>query len=320
MNALPCPDAPPDCILLNVAIILVNYKHPAKTLQCLDSLKTLQGISAEATPTIVVVDNASGDNSIPLFSAARLNPDNLPFQLLENHDNVGFSGGVNTGLQAVLKNPDIHYVWLLNNDTTVQSDTLHALLMEARRSGGIVGSQLRYPDGRFQQAGMALNLWRASAKGLPEPRRVAPYPVDAISGASMLIPVTVLKKIGLLDEQYFLYFEDIAYCLKARRAGFQVMLAPASIVFHVESASTGKGSLLASYYSWRNRLLLVEQLGTPLQKCTSQLYTQLRLFRSRLKACLPGGSSKSGFLSVHQLAVSDYLANVSGRCPHVLTL
>ncbi|MEB3205893.1 MAG: glycosyltransferase family 2 protein [Vampirovibrionales bacterium] len=320
MNALLCQHAPPDGTLLNVAIILVNYKQPAKTLQCLDSLKTLQGLSAQAAPAIIVVDNASGDNSISLFNAAQLNPQGLPFQLLQNHENLGFSGGVNTGLQVVLKNPDIHYVWLLNNDTTVAPDTLAVLLNESCRTGGIVGSQLRYPEGRFQQAGMVINLWRAAAKGLPEPSRVAPYPVDAISGASMLIPVTVLKKIGLLDAHYFLYFEDIAYCLKARRAGFQVTLAPASIVFHVESASTGKGSLLASYYSWRNRLLLVEQFGSPLQKITSLLYTQFRLFRSRLKAWLPGGFSKSRFLTVHQLAVSDYRARVSGPCPHVLTL
>jgi GT2 family glycosyltransferase len=314
MSTLPFADPTP----ANVAIILVNYKQPTKTLHCLDSLKTLQGVTPENLPSIVVVENGSEDSSGRLFKAMRLNPGSLPFQLIENDDNLGFSGGVNVGIKAALKNPEVHYIWLLNNDTTVQPDALNELLMEVRRTGGLVGSQLVYPDGRFQQAGIALNLWRASARGLPEPRRFAPYPVDAVSGASMLIPVSIIEKIGLLDEHYFLYFEDVAYCLKARLAGFQVTLAPTSIVFHVESAATVKGSRLASYYSWRNRLFLVQQFGTPLQKFTSRLYTHYRLWRSRLKATFKGASVIDAF-PVHQLAVSDYLAQVTGPCPHVLT-
>ncbi|MEB3244387.1 MAG: glycosyltransferase family 2 protein [Vampirovibrionales bacterium] len=299
------------------AVILVNYKQPTKTLRCLASLAQLN-LPAGHHVSSYVVDNASGEGSLKLLRRYQNTPGYM-FQLIESEHNLGFAGGVNLGIQAAQAQwgQALHSVWLLNNDTTTHPDALLAMLeaLNAPEPGprAVIGSKLVYPDGRFQQAGIELNLYTAGARGLREPKKDAPLRVNAISGASMLIPADVLETLGPLDEQYFLYFEDIAYCLKAQQANIPCWLAPRSRVYHTEGAATGKGSLLASYYAERNRLWLVQHYGSRLQQKTAQLYTRFRLWRSGQKA--KKHPERADWARIQQLAVQHFHQGITGPCP-----
>jgi len=334
----------------DVAIILLNYGHVEKTLACLDSLKLVTGPSYQ----IFVVDNASPDDSLlhlrerldrqnsshthalrdnltkhsqDAYTAdAREDADYHPeFTLIESTHNLGYSGGCNLAIRAMRArlNPP-RYIWLLNNDTLVDPNALQTLFEEAERTKGLAGSLLLYPDNHYQQVGTRLNPWTGNVKGYPEESVSDHMPVQILCGASMLIPMRAIARVGLLDERYFLYFEDVEYSLRCARAGFSLTVATHSIVYHHESASTGKSSAATQYYFQRNRLKLLSQIATPLQKITFTCYALFRLYRAWLKS-LPFGKTSEKLeknrlaLEVYQKAFQDYHRGVDGKCPHHFT-
>jgi GT2 family glycosyltransferase len=330
----------------DVAIVLLNYGHVEKTLACLDSLKLVTGPSYQ----IFIVDNASPDDSL-LHLRERLDQQNSKhsralrdelathsqdapsskaeyhpeFTLIESTHNLGYSGGCNLAIRAMrarLNAP--RYIWLLNNDTLVDANALHTLFEEAERTKGLAGSLLLYPDNRYQQVGTRFNPWTGNVKGYPEEAVSDHMPVQVLCGASMLIPMRTVARVGLLDERYFLYFEDVEYSLRCARAGFSLTVATHSIVYHHESASTGKSSAATQYYFQRNRLKLLSQIATPLQKVTFMAYALFRFYRAWLKS-LPMGKNAEKLeqnrlaLEVYQKAFQDFLRGVDGKCPHHFT-
>lgn len=312
--------------LPTVAVVLVNYGGWDDTLACLESLHQLPYPYLH----VVVVDNASPNDSLFHLSKAHQAPERYgPFQLIESHTNTGFSGGNNLGIQAVLSQPEPpEFIWLLNNDTTVRPTTLLALIRQARRTGGVVGSVLRYPDGRFQQGGIRLNPWTGQLRGYPEKRLAADKPVDAVSGASMLIPTWVITGVGPLPEEYFLYVEDVAYCLQLQRAGVPVTVCPESVVIHVEGASTsgkaqrGKAhgesrhkSWMTQYYYQRNRLaVMLTALPWP-QKLATLFYTGFRWCRMVVKALMKGDLDRQRFVVFHRALLDGIFGNLGQASP-----
>lgn len=291
-----------------MAIILLNYRGAADTLSCLASLETLSGNHTK----IIVVDNASNDGSVEQIRQAHPN-----FHLIASDTNLGFSGGNNLAIDEVLRSEQFDYIWLLNNDTTVESDTLKELLaMAHRHPDTLIGSLIRYPDGRFQRVGNRFVKNRGSIKAYAEDRLEDGQVVEALTGCSMLIPTKVFQTIGLLDEQYFLYFEDNDFCFRAREAGFESRVALKSIVFHQEGASTGKNRPLVTYYYQRNRLLFARRFVSLLNRLTLELYTHWRLVRSTIKATLKNNADIKAHDRAFSLAVKDYQQGVFGPCPH----
>jgi GT2 family glycosyltransferase len=287
-----------------VAVVLLNYTHADKTLRCIESLTRLNADNLY----ILVVDNASPDDSL-----TRLKASPLPFTLIESPVNGGYSAGCNLGIQAALT-LGADYVWLLNNDAWVQPDSLRPLLIESQQTGGLAGSVLRYPDGRYQQVGSRVTFWTGRVRGYPEGSLHDGMPVQLLSGASMIIPVSVFQHIGLLAEEYFLYFEDGDFCERARRAGFACTLALGSTVFHEEGGTTGRQ--LPPYYYQRNRLIFCSRFGTVLQKSILLLYTLYRLIRAWMKAVLRYGTTWQPTAWHHATlmtrAFSDFLRGVRG--------
>ncbi|MDX2085369.1 MAG: glycosyltransferase family 2 protein [Candidatus Melainabacteria bacterium] len=289
-----------------VGIILVNFRNPADTLKCLASL---QGLHTPNT-TIVVVDNGSHDGS-----ASQIERCPYVFHLLESDTNFGFSGGNNLAIRFLLKQA-VDYIWLLNNDTTVEADTLNHLLDEAERTGGLVGSLILNEDGTYQRAGTRINWVTGRSQDIPADDVQDGMNVECLCGASLLIPVPVLRRIDLLDESFFLYFEDSEYSLRAQKAGIACTLAAQSRVYHKEGATTGKTSLLTQYYYQRNRLLLLSQYADPVNHIGIGAYTLFRLLRSMMKACR-SAEDKASF-RVTLLAVKDFLQGRFGPCRHRL--
>lgn len=241
---------------INVAIIIVNYRSARLVSKLLDSL--LQKTTANIR--VYVVDNASEDDSVMLLATKIGQPPFRDFcRFFLAKDNGGFSAGNNLILQRMLGKASIYadFIWLLNPDTTVKPGALDALLncMATHANAGICGSQLFAVDGqphvsafRFHslttEALSAIRLGKLSrlfaGANLVQP--VAgnkPIKTDWVPGASMLIKTALLREVGLLDENYFLYFEETDFCLAAHRAGWSCWLVPQSQVIHIEGQSTG---------------------------------------------------------------------------------
>jgi len=275
-----------------VCIILVNWNGWRDTLECLESLLRLEYPDFR----IVVCDNGSHDGSrdqIRLWAdthavstseythdqveSADIRSNDAVLTLISIADNLGFAGGNNVGLRYGLAQGGFRYYWLLNNDTTVEPDALTHLTarMQDDQTVGICGSTIRlyhnhkkiqalgggyychwvglpWHYGRFVRFGSKINQEKAEAR------------MNYVEGASMLVSSQFLEQTGLLCEDYFLYFEEADWALRAK-GRFRMGYAPDSIVYHKVGASIGtssnpmKISYTSEYFNIRNRLLFTRR-------------------------------------------------------------
>jgi hypothetical protein len=246
---------------MRVLIVIVNYRSASLAI---DSLRSLAPeIAAMGGPSVaraVVTDNASGDDSVErLTRAVRENHwgDWATIQPLAR--NGGFAYGNNEAIRPALASPDApDYVLLLNPDTLVRPGAIAALteFMDAHPDPGIAGSRLEDPDGtpqrsafRFHtvfselEAGLRLGVvskaLRRYVVAPPVPQGGEPLKVDWVAGASMIVRRAVFDAVGLMDEAYFMYFEEVDFCLRAARNGWPCWYVPASRVVHLVGQSSG---------------------------------------------------------------------------------
>lgn len=195
--------------------------------------------------------------------------DPSPLILVQTGANLGFAGGNNVGIRFVMAQPDAGYIWLLNNDTVVDHRSLRAKVDLARSDPtvGMVGAKLlEYdrPDTIQAIAGGTLIRWQGMTRhlGQGEPdgkqwRRS--IEVDYVTGASLLVRIETVQSVGPLDERYFLYSEEVDWCLRAKEKRWRLVYAPDATVWHKEGGSVGAKSLLSDYYGVRSSLLLIEK-------------------------------------------------------------
>jgi GT2 family glycosyltransferase len=230
-------------VLLNapVACILVNWNGWRDTVACVESLLR----SDYSNLSILVVDNGSSDDSVPQLQAA------FPWlEILNAGANLGFAAGNNVGIEIALKRGAI-YVWLLNNDTIVDPHTLTALVSAAESdpSLGEIGSVLHYahePTRVQAWGGGKINLWTGMSRHYHGP--VEADQLDFLTAASVLVPAAVLRQVGLLDDHYFMYWEDADLSLRIRAAGWKLGVAPNATLRHKEGGSTGQKSAAFDRY------------------------------------------------------------------------
>lgn len=278
------------------AIILVHYNNADDTLACLRALYTLPTPPAHIT----VVDNNSCAEALhilregwgdicrkqgfasPLVTDATMSISPAPALLLLLPNNTGFSGGNNAALRLLLAHTKCKAFWLLNNDTEPKSDTLDTLCarLSERPDAGLCGSTLVYAHTTDQlqcAGGSSLSPFTGRTRFLHEgvsvkdsfalPVHNTERAMQYITGASLVVRREVFESIGMLPEEYFLYYEDAAFCLAAKKAGFALAWAPQSIVYHKEGGSSGaksdrgqqapQRSRLVDYLSLRNRVYLM---------------------------------------------------------------
>jgi GT2 family glycosyltransferase len=238
----------PDFPLVYVIVLSWNGKND--TLECLASLRQLTYPNAR----IVVVDNASSDGTGDALRSAFPN-----IELIVNNSNLRFAGGNNVGIRRALER-GAEYVLMLNNDTVVDPKFL-SRLVEAAQSNkqiGIVGPKICYFDDprRIWFAGGLIKWWRGRVAhiGIREVDNGgydATTEVDYITGCCMLIKREVIETIGMLDERYYIYGEDVDLCIRASQSGYESLYVPSSRVWHKLSAST-KGHL--SWFKNWNKL------------------------------------------------------------------
>ena len=192
-----------------------------------------------------------------------------PLALIQTGGNLGFAGGNNVGIRYALARGDADYVWLLNNDTVVHPDALALMVERAEADGrvGMVGAKLLYYDdpARVQAiAGGVLTRWKGMASHIgagtaDSERWGSPLELDVILGACLLVRREVIGEIGLLDEAYFMYSEELDWCWRARTRGWKLLYAPGSIVWHKVGRSVGQRSPLQEYHAARGTLLFMRK-------------------------------------------------------------
>jgi GT2 family glycosyltransferase len=196
-----------------------------------------------------------------------------PLTLIQNGSNLGFAAGNNVGLRYALGIPDCLYFWLLNNDTVVEPNALDALLREMHEHPriGICGSlNVSYQDPEDVQAlgGKTYNPWTSRVDKLPKLTRAelgssAPA-MDFVNGAATMVSRTFLEDVGVMEESYFLYFEELDWAMRAR-GKYSLGYACESVIYHKEGASIGshpdrmKRSIVSDKYLSRSRVLFTRR-------------------------------------------------------------
>jgi len=239
-----------------VSLITVNYNTPEVTADLLRSLSLLDYPNWE----IIVVDNAS-----PQHSSAYLKKE-FPFIThVSTPVNLGFAGGNNVGLQFAKG----EYAFFINNDTEVTPTLVSTMVayMQAHPECGVACPKIKYfhtPD-TIQYAG-AIGLHpltsRSSdigylAKDLGQFNDTRP--TDLPNGAAMMMPMALIKQVGDMSEMFFLYYEELDWAARFKKAGYATHFVGTAEIYHKESVSTGKNSAFKTFYLYRNRLLYVRR-------------------------------------------------------------
>lgn len=243
-----------------VYIVLLNWNGCRDTIECVESCRKLSYPNFR----ILLVDNGSSDGSESMlrqrFSDA---------EIIQTGANLGFAGGNNIGIRYAIEH-GADYIWLLNNDTVVEPDSLSALVRGVEKDSriGMVGSKIRYYESPnvLWYAGAVLDSCRPHHLhhlGIREEDRGQYDEVcetGYVTGCSLLAKREMIEEVGLLEEGLFLYFEDSDWNARAKKAGWKVMYSPASLVYHKISASIGGAdSPHMLYYTARNLLYFIKR-------------------------------------------------------------
>ncbi|WP_404711338.1 glycosyltransferase family 2 protein [Sphingomonas sp. MMS24-J13] len=242
---------------VSVLVVIVNYRTPVMAVDAAGALAA--EVMARGDVHVAIVDNQSGDGSAETIAAAiAARGYDSWCSLISEDRNGGFAAGNNAGLRWYHERTGGYpeYAWLLNPDTIAEAGALGALVdfLEINPTVGIVGSRCLERDGTVWPSAFRFMDVRSELDGAinfgPVTRLlgnpvIAPRPTDEpmqaqwVSGTSMMVRRLVIERIGLMDEGYFLYFEETDYCARARDAGFDIWTVPASRVVHIGGQATG---------------------------------------------------------------------------------
>ncbi len=270
--------------------ILVNYNGGTHLLAAVRSALR-EGVAARG---IVVVDNASHDDSLTQLTAAA--PE---VQVISNSCNTGFARAVNRGIRLA----KTEFLLLLNNDAELQPGALQAFAeaFDNDATLAIAGGQLRYPDGRLQSAFAPLPTlreefvpmnflkWANPARYVRSTPSIEIREVESVFGACLAVRTSALSRIGLLDEDFFFYFEEVEWCHRARLAGFTVCYIPTARAVHLLGHTANQYRGNARIELQRSKLLYFQKCESRFAYTTLSAYLVLRTLINALSgsvACL----------------------------------
>jgi len=294
-----------------IFIIIVNFNAWRNTLACLESLDKLSYSNFE----IIIVDNNSQDDSIVQIEKYLDTNSKNRYHLFTNPVNEGFAEGNNIGI-TYARDHEADYILLLNNDTIVDENFLNEMIQigEADEAIGIIGSTIYYesePD----------KIWFASAKfsWLGGGRHIIKLitkdsrPSDFITGCALLIKKEVIQKIGQMPIDYFIYYEDIDWCLSAKKAGFKMAVATNAKIWHKISHTTEKlGEPIIQYYHIRNALLLTSRHAPIYIRYPIYLWSIWHYIKQWIKSCISSKTRpinkmiRQGIVSFYKNKFNEY--------------
>jgi len=274
---------------LSVTVIVLHWGEPELTTRCLRALLAVVGVEL----SVLVVDSIGTSDWAALDASGRI-------EVLRPARNEGFAGGNNLAMRRA-RERGAAYALLLNNDAEITPDAVSHLLACVERDERIafVGSRLTAPGdplrgtgsyGRITYGPYLVDIERGEADG-------PAHEVEWVSGCAVLVRLAVLADVGPMDEEFFLYCEDVDWCLRARQHGYRVMYEPHAVVFHRQPTSLTSVRRRA-YFMARNVLLFARKHGTLPQ----------RLKISAAALILPPVSLLRRFLEGEALGVSGWVA------------
>jgi len=299
---------------LHVSVVVLNFMHAEDTLRCVESIQK----SDYPDLDIVVVDNGSASVVVRNL-VSELDP---TIRIILNETNLGYAGGNNVGIRHALER-DSAFVWLVNPDVVVDQDALKILVRTAQRypNAGILGSRILYGgvqpskiwfDGGtidWTAAGATKHLRMGALESESPP--IPAYDVDYVTGAGMLLSRRIIANIGLLPEEWFLYFEETDYNLRAQRAGWRTMVNPRSRLQHYKRSTGALPQPYYVYYFTRNRVRFgVIRAGASEDQVRTQLEAFVEAWRKKVESNAPE------WLSIYDRlvkeAIWDGLSGVTG--------
>lgn len=242
-----------------IYIILVNYNGYKDTIECVNSLKKVNYKNYR----IVIVDNASSNNSLGILKQ-KIND----CIIIESKENLGFAGGNNLGIKYALDH-NADYIMFLNNDTLVNNDFLNNMIMSFTKDNkvGLVGCKImHYPAKNIIWYGGGYIDWfkfigtHCGMGQIDKGQCDTEKEIDFMTGCCMLIKKEVFEKVGFLSEDYFMYFEDVDFCVNIKNFGYKIWYNPKAIIYHkVGLSSGGEESPFSIKWGTRNRILFMNR-------------------------------------------------------------
>jgi|WetSurMetagenome_2_1015567.scaffolds.fasta_scaffold160869_2 GT2 family glycosyltransferase len=254
-----------------VFIVILNYNRKDRLKKCLDSVFQIKYPNFE----VIIVDNNSSDGS---FEMARKGYSRAI--LIKNEANLGYSSGNNVGIRYALERK-ADYILLLNNDTEVRANFLSSLISVAEGDAMIgILSPLIFDGytGKVWFSGGKIDWLRMKAVNLSEIKHKNNFSSDFISGCAMLVKKEVFQKTGLLDEDFFLYWEDVDFSLRAKRSGFKIGVAVSSWIDHFERRKNAGNSKV--YWLVLSGLLFFRKNSRGFLRFWIFFYTYLRRMKN----------------------------------------
>ena len=231
-----------------VYVVIVNYGAWQDTMECLNSILT----NEHQNYKVLIVDVANKNNSVKELKKYLDNIEDKRFELLYTPDNKGFAFANNIGIKHAQKQEDCKFIWILNNDTVILKNSIDELIKcyeqnKNTKSTGFIGSKILDYKKRelIQNVGGTFNKWTGYSillgmgekdTGQFDNKKLK---VDYVIGASMFFHKSLIGEIGLMPEKYFLYYEDIDWCISAQKAGFKNSTCIKSLIYHKQGISTG---------------------------------------------------------------------------------
>jgi GT2 family glycosyltransferase len=259
---------------VKVAVIIVHFLDQKLTQRCLESISHLKLKNIELQ--VHLVNNNPLENLTGLKRKSQKPEGFKKIGWLATGVNLGFTGGYNFGIKAALRD-DPDWVLLLNNDTVLDKNLIVNLIKAVKKNpqAGIMAPKILFSPGyeyhqdRYQPSQRGKVIWfaggvidwhnvLASHRGVDEVDQGQydqTMETDFVSGCAMMIKVDLIKNVGFLDDRYFLYLEDLEYCQRAKKAGYEVIYYPRAKLWHANAGSSEVGGSLHDYYFTRNRLL-----------------------------------------------------------------
>ena len=305
---------------MKASIVIVNHNGADDTLECLDSLSKIDYPDYE----IILADNASSDASFILNKIHK----NFPaVKILALPRNLGFAGGNNAGIKAALDG-GARCVLLLNNDTTVASDFLNQMVKaaESDKKIGVVGAKIYYfaektriwyNGGVFSWINGGCHIQDGAIDENPDDKEI--INTEYATGCALLIKREVIEKIGLLCEDFFMYYEDIEWCLRGGEAGYKTVVAPAAHIWHKVSRSASKmGVPVIHYYNIRNALLLTKMHASAPAKMLTYLWSAYHCVKQIAKLIMFRDRDSKHIARAIMRGISDFYRGKYGKIDSIL--
>lgn len=282
--------------MIRIFILVLNFNGSDSTIELFDSLKKLK-VPDGTTIESIIVDNGSRKDHVKKIKKALPN-----VTLLETHKNLGFTGGNNFGVKYAI-NKGADYVVILNNDTRVEVnliENLYETIKSSKKIGGVL-PKIYFEKGyefhkkRYKNSDLGKVIWYAGGvmdwdnlighnQGVDKVDR-GQYnergEIGLATGCCFMLRTDLIKKIGMFDDKYFLYYEDADLSQRVKKAGYKIMYEPNAIMWHKNAESSGGvGSSLQDYYIARNRMIFGFSYAS--------IRTKLALVRESFKIIISG--------------------------------